>query len=162
MFLIECGLVILAVLAAVAVPTKKCLLSMRSLERRFSRLAQKRTLAVLIVGASAYLRGPLPIIPIPNLRSPMSSAQFSQLLMADTFAHGRITNPTHPMWVHFESYAIIKKPTYRSPFTPLQDLPNFAIGSLKTKDLGWSLQPYCERQVKTLCLAGGRRSHELE
>jgi len=49
----------------------------------------------------------------------MNSAQFRQLLMADTFAHGRISNPTHPMWVPFESYAIIKKPTYRSPFTPL-------------------------------------------
>jgi hypothetical protein len=45
MFLIECGLVALAVLAAVAVPIEKWPYldsSMRGLERRFSRLAQKR------------------------------------------------------------------------------------------------------------------------
>jgi len=28
-------------------------------------------------------------------------------------------------------------------------VPTFSIGSLKTKDLAWSLQPYCERQAKT-------------
>ena len=39
---------------------------MRSLERRFSRLAQKRTLAVLIVGASALFARPSTYHPDPQ------------------------------------------------------------------------------------------------
>ena len=35
-----------------------------------------------------------------------------------------------------------------SPRSSPTVVPTFSIGSLKSKDLGWSLQPYCERQAR--------------
>lgn len=93
----------------------------RRIERWFARLARRRWLAIICVGLSVPLLrlAILPLFPVPL---PFCADDFSFLLAGDTFAHGRLANPTPAMWTHFETIHVTMQPTYQSMYFPGQGL----------------------------------------
>ncbi len=80
-------------------------------------MARRKGLAILSAGLSVLLlrAAILPFYPVPL---PFSADDFSFLLAADTFLHGRLTNPTPTMWVSFETIHVTMKPTYMTMYFP--------------------------------------------
>jgi len=118
--LIEAGLTAIAFAVSFALPRLGASWYSR-VEHAFVGLARKKSLSVAVIGFSALLLR-LAILPICPIPLPFGPDDFSFLLAADTFLHGRLTNPTPAMWTHFETLHETMLPTYQSMYFPAQGL----------------------------------------
>lgn len=56
------------------------------------------------------LNNPVPLPFLPD--------EFSHLFLAETLFAGKLSNPSHPLWIHFETLHIFHTPTYSSMYFP--------------------------------------------
>src|SRR5579872_870355 len=101
-------------------PVERLLESRARILSSLRRLARRRNWAILLVGMVAFAGDAL----VSQWKPPYPSArdEFSYLLAADTFAAGRLTNPTPAQWQHFETPEVLVRPTYQSKYPPGQGL----------------------------------------
>jgi hypothetical protein len=81
-------------------------------------------IVVVVSLAASIAYASLHGMPLPRYHD-----DFAYVLAGDTFLHGRMSNPTHPMWPHFETMHVLHVPRYVGKYPIGQGLI-FAAGTL--------------------------------
>ena len=84
-------------------------------------ILDRNSRSVLFVITVALLARAL-LLPAVGVPEPHINDEYGYLLMADTFSHHRLTNPTPLAWPHFETFHVNMTPTYHSKYPVAQGL----------------------------------------
>lgn len=91
-------------------------------ERHLAPLAHRPVGQILAVGALAVLARAA-FLPWLGAPVPLVHDEQSLLLQAQTFVAGRLANPPHPFWEHFETFHVNQLPAYASMYFPGRGAP---------------------------------------
>jgi hypothetical protein len=121
----------------------------RRMENIVCRIARRPVLSMCVAGLFPLIARLLllPLYPIPQ---PTVADEFGHLLIADTFASGRMTNPSHPMAEHFESIYVLQHPTYTSIY-PVAQGTVLALPKLLGIDPWWAVWATVGAMCTLLC-----------
>jgi hypothetical protein len=96
----------------------------------FQRLANRRVLSLVVVALFPVIVRLL-WLPWHGIPEPGNHDENVHMLAADTILHGRLANPPHPFWPHFETIYVLQQPSYSSSY-PLGQGLLYALGILLT------------------------------
>lgn len=98
------------------------------LEPAALKLARHTGWCMLFLGSLAIILR-LALLPVHPVPTPSGADDFSYLLSADTLAHFRLANPTHPLHRFFETTFVVQNPTYSSIY-PIGPAIFLALGQI--------------------------------
>ncbi|MDB5930956.1 MAG: putative rane protein [Polaromonas sp.] len=104
------------------------------IEHYFGGLARHPVRQIIAVGLLAVLARAA-VLPWLGAPVALNYDENSIVLQAQTFMQGRLANPTHPFWEHFETFYVNQVPAYASMYFPGRGAPLFA--GLLLADNAW-------------------------